>query len=150
MLEDASDGPLVGDAGDDREAPTAALTDEGVSVVNLADEPCLAGRTDQFTRLTLRGFEVEWDEDVPGFFTHAVECVELRDLEIERFRGRQAGETGSALRLDRGEDAVVRNSRATEGTDAFVEATGVGGRVLVEDNDLRRARRPSVTAAASG
>ncbi len=98
-------------------------------------------------RLQLHGFEVEWDEDVPGFFTHAVECSDFRELEIERFRGRQAQEKGSTLRLARGEDVVIRDSRATEGTDLFVEATEVTGRVVLADNDVRAARTPTVPPA---
>jgi hypothetical protein len=95
-------------------------------------------------RLTLRGFEVEWGENVPEFFTHAVECVEFRDLEIERFRGRQAQATGSAIRLARGEDVVVRNSRAARGTDLFVEATDVTGWTVDVGNDVRAAKTPTV------
>ncbi|MCG6925767.1 MAG: right-handed parallel beta-helix repeat-containing protein [Acidobacteria bacterium] len=97
-------------------------------------------------RIRLRGFEVEWGEDVPAFFTHAVECEGFRELEVERFRGRQAQSTGSALRLVRGEDAVVRNSRATEGTDVFVESRDVTGRAVLAGNDVRAARTPTVPA----
>jgi hypothetical protein len=100
----------------------------------------LAERID---RLTLRGLEVSWGEDVPAFFTHAVECREFGEVEIERFRGRQARGTGSALRLADGGDVEIRDSRATEGTDVFVEATDVIGRVALADNDLRAATTPA-------
>jgi hypothetical protein len=97
-------------------------------------------------RLRLLGLEVEWGEGVPSFFTHAVESEGFRELEIERFRGRQAQETGSAIRLVRGEDAIVRNSRATDGTDVFVEATQVTGRTVRLGNDVRAAKTPAVPA----
>jgi len=119
-----------------RSAPTPELSLFG------RDLPALLAR--DVHRLRLLGFEVEWGEDVPGFFTHAVECEGFRELEVERFRGRQAPPAGSALRLVRGEDAVVRHSRATEGTDVFVDATEVTGRVVFEGNDTRAAKTPVV------
>jgi hypothetical protein len=92
-------------------------------------------------RLTLRGFEVEWGEDVPAFFTHAVECAGFREVEIDRFRGRQAQETGSALCLVGGKDVVVRNSRATCGTDVFLETRDVTEPPVLTGNDVRAARQ---------
>jgi hypothetical protein len=88
-------------------------------------------------RLTLRDFEVEWGEDAPAFFTHAVECVDFREVEIDRFRGRQAHQTGSALCLVRGKDVVVRNSRATSGTDVFLETRDITDPPVVTGNDVR-------------
>jgi hypothetical protein len=63
---------------------------------------------------------------------------------VDGFRGRQAQPAGSAIRLVRGEDAVVRDSRAAAGTDAFVEATEVTGRTVLAGNDVRRAKRPVI------
>ncbi len=61
----------------------------------------------------------------PSFFTHAIEAESFRELVVDGFRGRQAQKTGSAIRLRRGEDVVVRDSRAAPDTDTFVEATEV-------------------------
>jgi hypothetical protein len=98
-------------------------------------------------RLSVRGLSVEWAEDIPAYFTHAIECEDFKDLEVERFRGRQAQKTGSAIRLVKGEDAIVRDSRAAEGTDAFLEATDVTGRRFFSNNDLRAARREGAAEA---
>jgi len=103
------------------------------------DIPALLAR--RVARLAVRGLDVAWDEDVPSFFTHAVECEDFADVTIDRFRGRQAQKTGSAIRLRRGVDAIVENGRATAGCDTFYEATEVAGRVFVSDNDTRAARR---------
>jgi hypothetical protein len=99
----------------------------------------LAERID---RLTLRAFEVTWGDDVPAFFSHAVECREFGEIEIEGFRGRQAGVTGSAVLLAEGGDVVIRDSRATAGTDVFVSASDVSGRAVLADNDVRAAATP--------
>jgi hypothetical protein len=97
-------------------------------------------------RLAVRDLAVEWADDVPSWFTHAIEAEAFRDLVVDGFRGRQAQKTGSAIRLVRGEDAVVADSRAAAGTDAFVEATEVTGRTVFTGNDTRAARRPVVPA----
>jgi len=94
-------------------------------------------------RLTVRNLRVEWADDAPSYFTHAVEAESFRELVVEGFRGRQAGSQGSAIRLTRGEDAVVRDSRAAPGTDAFLEARDVTG-ALVSNNDVRAARRAAL------
>lgn len=98
-------------------------------------------------RLAVRNLTVEWADDVPAFFTHAIEAESFRELVVEGFRGRQAQKAGSAIRLVGGEDAIVRNSRATAGTDTFVEATEVTGRAVFTGNDVRAARRPAVPAS---
>jgi hypothetical protein len=119
-----------------RSAPTPELSLFG------RDLPALLAK--EVDRLRLHGFEVEWGEDVPEFFTHAVECEGFRELEVERFRGRQAQEAGTAIRLLRGEDAIVRNGRATRGTDVFVEATDVTGRTVFAGNDVRGAKTSTI------
>ena len=92
----------------------------------------------------MRNLAVEWADDVPSFFTHAIEAESFRELVVDGFRGRQAQKTGSAIRLAGGEDAVVRDSRAAAGTDTFVEATAVTGRTVFTGNDVRAARQPVV------
>jgi hypothetical protein len=112
------------------------------------DLPALLARhTD---RLVVRDLAVEWAEDVPSYFTHAVEAESFRELVIDGFRGRQAQGTGSAIRLAGGEDAVVRDSRAATGTDTFVEATEVSGRTVFAGNDTRAARLPVSPASFAG
>ena len=101
-------------------------------------------------RLAVRDLTVEWADDVPAYFTHAIEAESFRELVVDGFRGRQAQKTGSAIRLLKGEDAVVRDSRAAAGTDTFVEATEVTGRTVFTGNDTRAARQPVVPASFGG
>jgi len=101
-------------------------------------------------RLAVRDLTVEWADDVPSFFTHGIEAESFRELVVDGFRGRQAQATGAAIRLAKGEDAVVRDSRAAAGTDAFVEATEVTGRTIFTGNDTRSARQPVVPASFGG
>ena len=101
-------------------------------------------------RLAVRNLTVEWADDVPAFFTHAIEAESFRELVVDGFRGRQAQPEGSAIRLAGGEDAIVRNSRAAAGTDTFVEATEVTGRTVFTGNDVRAARQPVVPASFAG
>ena len=84
---------------------------------------------------------------MPSYFTHAIEAESFREIVVDGFRGRQAQKTGSAIRLVRGEVAVVRDSRAAAGTDTFVEATEVTGRTAFTGNDARAARQPAVPAS---
>ena len=112
------------------------------------DLPALLAR--HVDRLSVRGLSVEWSDDVPAFFTHALEVERFRELVIERFRGRQAQASGTAIRLRDGTDAVVADSRATSGTDCFLERTAVDGRVFVSNNDTRAARRERPAEAAPG
>ena len=118
------------------------LTRDPKLAVFKRDLPALLARhTD---RLTVRNLAVDWADDVPSFFTHAIEAESFRELVVDGFRGRQAQKTGSAIRLAGGEDAVVRDSRAAAGTDTFVEATEVTGRTVFDGNDVRAARQPVV------
>jgi hypothetical protein len=98
-------------------------------------------------RLSVRNLTVEWADDVPSYFTHAIEAESFRELVVDGFRGRQAQKAGSAIRLVGGEDAVVRDGRAAAGTDKFVEATGVMGRTVFTGNDVRAARQPVAPAS---
>jgi hypothetical protein len=101
-------------------------------------------------RLAVRNLTVEWADDVPAYFTHAIEAESFHELVVDGFRGRQAQKTGSAIRLAKGEDAVVRDSRAAAGTDTFVEATEVTGRTIFTGNDTRSARQPVVPTSFGG
>ena len=95
-------------------------------------------------RLAVRNLTVEWADNVPAYFTHAIEAESFRELLVDGFHGRQAQKAGSAIRLANGEDAVVRDSRAAAGTDTFVEATEVTGRTVFTGNDVRASRVPVV------
>ena len=91
------------------------------------------------TGLRIRGFRLRWDDDVPPFFTHAIEGEEFRDVEIQGFEGRQAA--GAAIALRNGNGVTIRDCRAAGGTGTFLEQTGVTDQRLFVNNDLGRAAR---------
>ena len=37
--------------------------------------------------LAIRDFTLNWDDDLPVFFTHGIECFEVKDLFLENFVG---------------------------------------------------------------
>lgn len=37
--------------------------------------------------LSINGFVLQWNDDLPGFFTHGIECVDVTDLHISDFAG---------------------------------------------------------------
>ena len=93
-------------------------------------------------RLSVRNLTIEWADDVPSYFTHAIEAESFRELVVDGFRGRQAQKAGSAIRLAGGEDVVVRNSRAGAGTRHVRGGDGGDG-----TNRLQRQRRPGRSPA---
>ena len=91
------------------------------------------------TGLRIRGFRLHWGDDVPPFFTHAIEGEEFHDVEIQGFEGRPAA--GAAIALRHGSGVTIRDCRAAEGTDTFLEQIGVKDQRLFANNDLSGAAR---------
>jgi parallel beta-helix repeat protein len=93
--------------------------------------------------LKLRGLEMEWDANLPGYFSNGVECEDFKNLEIDGFSGRQAaaGSNGAVILLRRGDGVSIRNSTATQGAATFVSASEVTGQGLFIGNDLENARQ---------
>ncbi len=96
----------------------------------------------------IRGLTIEWAEDVPAYFSNAIECEDFKRLNVDGFYGRQAPHTSAkeSISLRRGQDVSIRNSKAAAGTSIFLSATDLIGEGLFSGNDLRGARQ----AFASG
>lgn len=54
--------------------------------------------------LSLTGLTINWDDDLPAFFTHGLEVTHFNGLRIDNFKGRPAFEDGhlSAIRISDG------------------------------------------------
>jgi hypothetical protein len=93
--------------------------------------------------LRLQNVTVAWGTQKAGFYTHAIECEDFRNLTIDRFKGRQAFENSqtAVISLARGDGVTVRDSTADPGTLAFVSATEIRGHNLFVGNDLSHASR---------
>jgi len=91
--------------------------------------------------LSLRGFEAEWADDIPAFFSSGIEIEKFSNVDIDGFSGRQAHKNGKAavIRLSDGRFVSIRNSVATKDAGVFLEHFQVRGSLFVH-NDLTRAR----------
>jgi hypothetical protein len=92
--------------------------------------------------LKFNNFEVEWDGQLPEFFSHAIECENFQNLVVDGFVGRQAQTDGkdSVISLSNGRGVTIRDSVAAEGTQTFLAHTGISGTINLLDNDLSRAK----------
>jgi polygalacturonase len=93
--------------------------------------------------LQMNNFELEWGENLPAYFTHAIELEDFHGFSISGFSGRQAFKDSSAavIELRRGEGVSILESKATAGAGTFFASTGVSGLGMFVGNDLFEARR---------
>ncbi len=103
----------------------------------------------QAKNLKLRDVEIAWEEPFFNRWRSALFLDEIRELEVRGFTGRQAGTGGgAAVVLNQVEDAIIRQGRAADGTDVFIEVRGDRSRdIAVRENDLRNAAVVSRSAA---
>jgi len=95
----------------------------------------------------IRGLTIEWAEDVPAYFSNAIECEDFKLLTVEAFYGRQAPHTTAkeSIVLRRGQDVTIRNSKAAAGTYIFLSGSNITGEGLFSENDLRGATQAFAT-----
>ena len=93
--------------------------------------------------LQINNLELVWGENLPSYFTHAIEMEDFKDLAVNGFTGRQAFKDSSAavIALRRGEGVSIRDSKAVAGTRTFLASTAVTGQGMFANNDLSQARR---------
>ena len=94
--------------------------------------------------LNLRGFQLEWANEIPEYFSNAIECEDFKNLEIEAFAGRQASASSAdpVIALRRGQGVSIRGCRAEEGSSTFVSLSDVEKQGFFANNDLRNSQRP--------
>jgi hypothetical protein len=93
--------------------------------------------------LQMNNVEAAWGENLPSYFTHAVEMEDFRGLSIRGFSGRQAFADSKAavIELRRGEGVSILGSKAMTGAGTFLSSTAVSGLGMFVGNDLFQARR---------
>jgi len=91
----------------------------------------------------IQGLKVIWGNDLPDYFSNALEVEDFHDLGVTGLEGRQAFASSRtpAIVLRRGSDLSVCDSRASRGTGVFLSLLGVTGERLFANNDLRQARQ---------
>ena len=96
-----------------------------------------------FQDLRIKDFQVIWKDNLPAYFTSAIDLEDFQYAAIDGFSGRQAvpGSTSAAIVLRRGSEVSVRNSVADAGTGDFLAATAVRSPGMFVNNDLSQAKR---------
>ena len=94
--------------------------------------------------LTVKGLEVVWESPALPAWRSALVLEDIVGLELDGFVGRGAPHGNApALMLTNVVGAIVRRTRAAEGAEVFLKATGSESRgLLIEESDFRNAQVP--------
>jgi hypothetical protein len=91
-------------------------------------------------KLTLRDVELEWNTPEKPEWGSAIRCRYVGELDLDRFRGRQAtGSHAAAVDLFQVKHAFVHNTWAVAGCGTFLHVGDGTGSVSLMANDLSRA-----------
>jgi polygalacturonase len=96
--------------------------------------------------VTLKNIAVSWEEPALPAWQSALCFEDVRGLELEGFAGRAAWpeHAPAAVVFNHVSDALLRNSRALDGTGLFLEVRGDrSGNIRLQGNDLGRAKLAS-------
>ncbi len=93
--------------------------------------------------LKVRGLDIEWDRNLPDYFSNALSCEDFSGVDLEDFAARQAAPDGpqAVIQLRNGAGVSIRNSVARPGAGTFLSLSGVSGAGLFSENDIAAARR---------
>ncbi len=94
--------------------------------------------------LKVRDLSVKWADEAESKWQSAMVLKNVTDFVVDSFSGRQGLKNGSdaAIVLDDATDGVIRNSKATEGTNVFVHVKGNPQNfVSFKDNETRKAKK---------
>jgi polygalacturonase len=94
--------------------------------------------------INVRDISVKWADETEHKWQSALVFRKVTDFVIDSFSGRQGLKNGNdaAIVLDDATDGVIRNSRATEGTNVFIQIKGnLRNFVSLEDNETRKAKK---------
>jgi hypothetical protein len=108
-----------------------------------------AMRVTNATNLKLKGVNVQWDKPALDQWQSALEMENVQEVELDGFSGRQAWPNRDfpAVAFDNVSDAIIRNSRAAEGTEVFLGVRGSkSGDICLFGSDLCKANAPCQVA----
>jgi len=93
--------------------------------------------------LEISGLKVEWDDHLPAFFTHGIQCEFFRNIDIDGFKGGPAhnNRKEAVIALNKGSKVSIRNCEAAEGTRVFLMHSEVTDPRLFVDNDLSQTKK---------
>jgi glycosyl hydrolase family 28 len=100
--------------------------------------------------LRVHEFELQWGDNLPGYFSDGVQCERFHDVSIDNFEGRQAStQSAAALNFSDGAGLSVTASTAAPGTSTFLKLTRVTNRRAFVNYDLSAAKYPLIPAQAT-
>jgi hypothetical protein len=92
----------------------------------------------------LKDVEVIWDQPASSKWKNALSVEDVSQLEMSGFSARQAklGSDEPAVIFRRVDDAVIRDSRAAEGTATFLRVMDASRKIYLIGNDFRATKLP--------
>lgn len=88
--------------------------------------------------LKINGLEIDFPDELPPFFNHALHCEYFTNLKIDALKARQpqlAG-VGAVIALNNGSNVTINNCRVPQGTDTFLKHAALTGELIFAYNDL--------------
>ncbi len=94
--------------------------------------------------LKIRGLDLSWGDNLPLYFSNAIDCEDFEHLDIVDFEGRQAlpASTAATILLRDGDGVSISDSRALRGTGLFLQMSEIKGQRVFANNDLSEAQQP--------
>jgi len=92
--------------------------------------------------LEIKNFDLVWDDDIPEFYTDGIYCENFESIVIDGFTGKQAGSADrhSAIQLENGDGAWIRNCEALPGTGTFLFYDHMADFIIFSNNQLKYAQ----------
>jgi hypothetical protein len=90
--------------------------------------------------LRLENVAIAWDARANPAWSYAMRFINVADLILDGFRGRQGGGAAPAILFRNVHNASIRHCSAARGTGTFLELEGACGNIRLTENDLSRAR----------
>ncbi|HPG40052.1 MAG TPA: glycosyl hydrolase family 28 protein [bacterium] len=93
--------------------------------------------------ITITNLKLHWDENLPDFYTSAIQCENFTDILIDGLQGSHFNnaKNGAVLDLANGSGVSVRNCRAGENTQVFLAHKEVTDLRMFINNDLSGAKQ---------
>jgi hypothetical protein len=95
--------------------------------------------------LKMHNLSVSWAEETEKNWQSALVLKNVSDFVIDSFSGRQGLKDSKepAILLDNVRDGIIRDSRATDGTNIFIHVQGnAGNDILLRNNNTKKTKEP--------
>ena len=95
--------------------------------------------------LQIHDFVLQWESNLPDYFSDGIHCEYFADLNIDGFKGSPArnGDSDAAIFLQHGHTVSIRNCEAEPGKGTFLSLTDVQDQRLFVNNDLLDSQHPT-------